>query len=176
MCQQPDQSFIFQQALIAKHIFCLHAHLQSCTWSRDKCFGSDLQDSRYLVQAFLTMSWMRMITIFDILVVIRVRPGRPLALSEPEPTRPFGIPLPEPTYLQFANIELFDPPLIIKGGWNSYFHSLSRLNLVNKKGLTTVLVWQLYSLNRVLGVPSNLWIDLLEIAFLTSNLLCKNST
>ena len=97
VCQQPDQSFIFQQALIAKHIFCLHAHLQSCTWSRDKCFGSDLQDSRYLVQAFLTMSWMRMITIFDILVVIRVRPGRPQALSEPEPPRPFGIPLPEPT-------------------------------------------------------------------------------
>ena len=123
VCQQPDQSFIFQQALIAKHIFCLHAHLQSCTWSRDKCFGSDLQDSRNLVQDFLTMSWMRMITIFDILVVIRVRPGRPMALSEPEPT-----------YLQFANIELFDPPLIIRGGSNSYFHSLSRLNLVNKKG------------------------------------------
>ena len=106
VCQQPDQSFIFQQALIAKHIFCLHAHLQSCTWSRDKCFGSDLQDSRYLVQAFLTMSWMRMITIFDILVVIRVRPGRPLALSEPEPTRPFGLPLPEPTYLHRPDLYL----------------------------------------------------------------------
>ena len=28
---------------------------------------------------------------------IRLRPGRPLALSEPEPTQPFGIPLSEPT-------------------------------------------------------------------------------
>ena len=118
MCQQPDQSFIFQQALIAKHIFCLHAHLQSCTWSRDKCFGSDLQDSRYLVQAFLTMSWMRMITIFDILVVIRVRPGRPLALSEPEPTRPFGIPLPEPTYLHQPDLYLNDFELFKEKGWN----------------------------------------------------------
>ena len=118
MCQQPDQSFIFQQALIAKHIFCLHAHLQSCTWSRDKCFGSDLQDSRYLVQAFLTMSWMRMITIFDILVVIRVRPGRPLALSEPEPTRPFGIPLPEPTYLTDPTFTLMILSCFKEKGWD----------------------------------------------------------
>ena len=38
----------------------------------------------------------------------RLRPGRPLALSEPEPTRPFGIPLPEPTYLHRPDLYLHD--------------------------------------------------------------------
>ena len=44
------------------------------------------------------MEVLRRVTTDNILIP-SVRPGRPLALSEPEPTQPFGIPLSEPTYL-----------------------------------------------------------------------------
>ena len=58
----------------------------------------------------------------------KVRPGRPLALSEPEPTQPFGIPLSEPTYLHrpylyYLYVNGFD--LLKEKGWDFFKYVVS---------------------------------------------------
>ena len=63
-----------------------------------------------------------------------LRPGRPLALSEPEPTQPFGIPLSEPTYLHrpylyYLYVNGFD--LLKEKGWD-FFEYVVSIFIVHK--------------------------------------------